>query len=335
MIKGFNLGQIFHFISMQHPKCLGLPPVVVNEIHQVTPRSLLDNVRFSGTMSNYMNLKELGFGQHDNTITMWTQLSNRRHNLLQRLQFAANLILKRRAQLFSSLQPWVEKSYILDVVELYRQLGCKTMAFTFNSHMPYINHCSLEDSIESLKYIKDRTNLISVELENETFFAEYIIGTNSPTDYEKKIDQFINYLEFVVTPAVLKVTGKNMPIGLSVCDNRTSKFRYWNSSISKLADRLKSQGVKVFLVPHIYSSSYTANSIANELDFQAAHFMGKFELRITEFNAVSEAGNCGQEMALDYINIFEKVCQSNHPQVSAIYYHSLYTVKGAHFSFVK
>lgn len=331
---GFNWGQMFHYITLQHGKQTGLPPKIVDEILAVTPRDLLDNVRFSGTMSNYMNLHEPGYGTHDNTITLWQQLANKRLSLTQRLVFSKDLLLKNRANIFKALSSQVDQSYLYNCVEAYRQLGCKTMAFTFNSHMPYLGHCTLEQSIESLRFIRDNTNLISVELENETYLADYIIGDQG--SFENNINRFLDYIESKVVPAVVTVVGRQMPLGLSICAENSPKFRYWNKAVIRLARRLKSKGLEIFLTPHVYAEGYSRQEIVKELVKQTqANFREDFQLRVTEFNVLPESGNCNQEEVKQFINDFEAETKLNPFITPAIYYHSLYTVRGAHFSFVK
>lgn len=333
MITGFNLGQISHYMHMHNGNIVGLPSGVLQEIINNTPYRLLQHHRQSGTMSNYMNLHERGYGEHDHTISDWTQLYSKHNNIFKQLAFTFNVLRKNRAWIFKQFEYISPRSYLYDAVEMYRQTGGRTMAFTFNSHMPHIGYCSLEQSLASLKYIADNTHLISVELENESYFADHITGSNNAKDYIPMIDRYIQYLEAKVVPAVVTVVGKAMPLGISICDNRISKFKYWNSQVAELYRRLTAKGYNVFLVPHLYTQGYGAVSIMEEFIYQTEGVDVHLPMRVTEYNADSEVGNCNQTEALEYIDrVNEMLSQYN---VQATYYHSLYTVRGAHFSYVK
>jgi|GEM_PF-2836976 len=335
MTTGFNWGQMFHYITLQYNKQSELPKPVADMIRSVAPEAWLENVRFSGTYSNYMNLDQAGYGQHDNTLPLWAQISNQKQNPLQRIQFTLNVLLKNRAAIFKSLAPYVSQSYLYNLVATYHQLGCKTMAFTFNSHMPYIKYCKLSESIKSLEYVHKNTNLVSLELENETYLAGYIVGSKNKKDYEPKINAFLSFLEKEAIPAITSVIGKNIPLGISIVDERIAKYKYWNNAVMQLRERLIKNGYTVFLVPHVYTAGYTQKNITEELDYQInSKSAPDCRLRITEFNADSSAGNCSQDEAINFIKRFQEVA-TERKNIDAIYYHSLYTQKGAHFSFVK
>ena len=333
MITGLNCGQISHYLHMNYGNITGLPAEVLKEIQAVTPSRLLQNQRQSGEKSNYWNLHEKGYGEHDNTITDWAQLYSKHNNFFKQLTFAFQTLRKNRNWIFNQFDNISPRSYLYDAIEIYKQTGGKTFAFTFNSHMPYLGSCTLNQSIDSLKFVSKNTNLISVELENETYFADHIIGSNNAKDFEPKIDRYIQYLENEVVPAITAVVGMQMPLGISICDGRIEKFRYWNEKVGMLYARLTARGHDVFLVPHLYTQGYNSSSIIEEFLYQTECTPNNIPMRITEYNAHSDAGNCNQNKALEYINLFNRVMSQY--TVDATYYHSLYTIKGAHFSFVK
>lgn len=332
MIAGFNTGQMHHYISLKYGAVTKTPKRVINDIKKVVPQDLLENVRSTGTVANYQNLHEVGYGSYKNTAPLWGQLVSQRGSFMDKLKFLMYAITKNEKAIMDMGRRHVTQPYLISMVEDYKQLGCKTMAFTFNSHMPFLGHCRLDQSVTSLEYVDEHTNLISIELENETYFDQDIIGDSKT--YKKKIDDFIIYLESQVVPAITQAVGKNIPLGISFCNSKVIQYRYWRQSVLALAKRLKSKGYEVFVVPHIYSHGYDTQAIMDEINYELDGVSAAdIKIRITEYNAHSSAGNCSQNEALDYIDRFIKVCK--HKGISAAYYHSLYTVPGAHFSFVK
>ncbi len=332
MINGFNWGQMFHYITLAHNKQSGLPQSLLKQIKDKVPPKMYRHVRFSGTMSNYMNLSESAYGESEYTATMWQQLSNQKHNLLQRLQFLVWMLTGNRKQVVKSLVKWVDKSYLYNLTEAYRQLECETMAFTFNSHMPYMNECDLKESLDSLKYIRDNTNLISVELENETYYADYIVGkSNKAEDARPHIEQFFRYLHDEVLPAVRKVIGDHIPVGISVTDERVGKHKVWNEYARKFAKNNKN----IFLAVHVYTGGYEDRHIKDSLDYEMSHLDPSIPVRITEWNAESAAGNLLQQAKVkDFTDRFSLIAKDKYG-VEHTYYHTLWTKTGAHFSYIK
>lgn len=335
LIQGFNWGQIFHFHTMEYKNSIELNSEIVKLITDKVPKERYENVRFSGTMSNFMNLNELGYGTSDYTGTLWAQLNNQLNSLGQRIAFTFNLLFN-KAKALSSVHRFVDESYLVNMVNSYKQLDCKTMAFTFNSHMPYMGETDLSQSLKSLQYIKDNTNLISLELENETYFASYIIGnSNLRKDAEPKIKAYFDYLNSIF-PYIIKIVGKDMPIGISIHNGSVQKFRVWNEYAYQFALNKKSEGYDMFLIPHIYLDGYTNDDITKGLEDVMYINVAKLPIRITEWNTDSKAGNLDSQIEVDdFYRRFNEIVEKIYPNADATYYHTLWSKKGAHFSYIK
>lgn len=335
LIIGFNTGQISHYSHMRNAGIIGLTKDEYTTINKVASKDLRQNLRSSGTVSNYQNLHEIGYGTHDNTINDWSQLYSKHNNVFKQLGFLIKTMQKNRTWIFNQFDKISPRSYLYDIVDIYNKTEAETMAFTFNSHMPFVGHCTMEQSLASLNYIKANTNLISVELENETYYADYIVGNNNAKDHVPKIDKYIKYLEFEVVPSVTSVVGKDMPLGISINLGTTvQKFNYWNKEVIALYERLTAKGYDVFLVPHFYFDDYTYKTVSSELYRQLSTIPNDIPLRITEYNTDSKAGNANQAETIAFIEMFNKACE-RYPQIKATYYHSLMTEQGAHFSYIK
>jgi hypothetical protein len=321
MIAGFNMGSMSHKLHSKYGNILGIPDVELKKIKAVTPVDFLEHHRLYGTMGNYSNLHEPGYGIHDNMIVQWGELYTARNNFLNRMNFTLQVLRKNRDWIFNQFGKISPESYLYDAVEIYKQTNAKTMAFSFNSHMPFIKWCTLAQSLESLKFVHTNTNVISIELENETYFADYIVGSNSASDHEPKIDKYIDYLENTVVPAIVKTIGKNIPLGISIANPSVAKFRYWNRRVVELYKRLTSLGLSVFLVPHIYPKSYTLVDFMTEFFNQIEGLPSDIRFRITEFNADPAAGKCSQNEALEYFKMV--ISEMSKYNVDGAYYHTL------------
>lgn len=333
---GFNYGQIYSYIASQYGAQKELPKEVVQLINDNVPSQYLENARFSGTMSNYMNLHELGYGEHPEVYGQWTMLKNRL-NAKQKLNLTVLTLRGNMGGIVDLLKSNVSQSYIYNFVNSVKQLGVKNVEFTFNSHMPYRGLHNLSQSLQSLNYIYQNTNLTHVELENETYLADYICGTANNNEKKSKeiIQPFYDYLERFVVPAIYQVIPKSIPIGLSITDHSNQKRKAYNAIVKATADRLIKQGYNIYLAPHFYFSNTDEKTIRKEIKEVIDIFGNGYKYRMTEFNLDSDKFNrkLSQTETIEFIERVRKIASEFN--IDAIYYHTIYTQKGAHFSFVK
>lgn len=336
LITGFNYGNMAHYSHVRNKGILGLTTAEYKTINTVIPIEKRKNVRSSGTVSNYQNINEIGNGTCDYTITWWGQEFSSHNNIFKRLEFTKKVFANDRDWIFKQFGNITDRSFIYDQVEIYKNTGGQTFAFTFNSHMPFIGWTTLDESIKSLEYVKANTNLISVELENESYYIDYITGFgNSAKVYEPNIDDYLKYLEFTVIPEVQKVAGRTMPLGISINNASTSaKHKYWTAKVLDLYDRLTSRGYNIFLVPHIYTSGYDEASIRTAFDLELKTLPKNVKVRITEFNVDAKVGTTNQANTNKFFDLGIKIAKE-YPQVDALYYHAMYENKGNVYSFIK
>lgn len=335
---GFNFGQIFSYIASRYGNQSKIPQDLMNKINKVVPKSMLISARFSGTMSNYMNLNQKGYGEHEEVWGQWQILTNRL-NLFEKIKYLSIALTGNMKGLVNMLSKFVGKSFIYNFVETVHQLGIKNVEFTFNSLSPYKNQCSIEDSMKSLVFIKNNVNLTHLEINNEGYLDRAVIGDNLGEigAFDKTMD-YVFYLDSIM-PKIEAIIGKSIPIGVPIAPDTAPKFKGYNKAMIKFADSLKSDGFSVYLVPHLYFSSYSDEVIERELSHYISNYVGKYPLRMTEFNADSEAvyssrnKNPNQEETLDFVNRVFKI--SKKLGLDSSYYHSLWTSDGAHFSFIK
>lgn len=335
--KGFNLGSIFIFIAYLYGKQSQIPTDLFNKIKKYIDPELLETIRFSGTMSNYMTLKQKGYGEHKDLWSIWQVLSNKL-TFPEKMKYVGFYITRNLDGLVEMLSKYVEKSFLYNFVDTVKQLGVKNVEFTFNSLGPFLKFNSLEDSLEALKFIKDKTNLTRVELVNESNFDKRIVKLDNRENVAyKNTKEFTDYL-YSIIPEITKIIGKDIPLGLNVAHHNGTKFMGHNRAFTELADKLIAEGYNVYLVPHIYFSSYDLNIIEKEIISYCQPFLGKYELRFTEFNVdpkVSFLGNRKptqeeSNIFLDKVlDIFKKV------GVSGAFIHSLWELDGTHFSYIK
>ena len=343
---GFNLGQIFTYIDSKYGKQKNIPIDLYNKIIKETSNEWLENIRFSGTLSNYMNVHELGYGEYPETFQQWNLLANRlpksdqnkitseiaKTALKKTLGFfgkaiKANTEEQNMKLLVDYTKQYVGSSYIVNFVETIKQLKSKNNSFTFNSHMPFRKLHTLEQSLSSLKYVKDRITISNIELENEGYDNAYI--------WEKHRDEYFKYLYDVIAPAITKIMGKNIPLGIPIAPH-DEWYRYaeWNRKALELANKLKQEGYNPYIVAHIYPSINSNEELEKYVQFAANTAKG-FDVRITEFNLSSDAKvKFSQEDTINFIKNFAKIC-SYYDNIVEIDYHSLWTQDGAHYSFIK
>lgn len=334
LIQGFNYGQISHYAHRQTAGILGLTDSDYKIFNSVIPLAMRENVRCSGTVSKYQNIHEPGNGTHDNMIVNWSELYTSHNNFFARMNFAMKVFAKNRSWIFDQFNEISPRSYIYDQVEIYHKTGGKTFAFTFNTDMPYVNWCTLDQSVASLKYVYENTNVITVELGNEPYFDGWLFGSKAK-EYEPKMDAYIQYLEQKAVPAIQGVVGKSIPIGIPINNASTAQVhKYWTKKAIELYYRLTAKGIKAFLVPHIYTTGYDEASIRKGISDELKGIDSSIEIRITEYNADIKAGKTTQQGAFDYFNLFNKVA-SEYKQIRGTYDHCALDNRDMHYSFIK
>ena len=335
--KGFNLGSIFIFIAYQYGKQSQIPTDLFNKIKKYIDPELLITTRFSGTMSNYMTLKQRGYGEHKDLWSIWQVLTGKL-TFAERLKYIRFFPTKNVTGLVDMLSKFVDKSFLYNFVDSVKQLGIKEVEFTFNSMGAFLGFNSLQDSLDALKFVKDNTNLTRLELVNESYFDKRLIGYDS-REYQayQKTKEFTDYL-YKIIPEIIKIIGKDTPLGLNIAHHVGTRFVGHNRAFTELADKLISEGYRVYLVPHVYFSSYDLEVIEQEIRRYCFPFLGKYELRFTEFNVdpkvpfpnnkklTQEESNAFLDKVLD---ILKKV------GVSGAFIHSLWELDDTQFSYIK
>jgi len=336
--QGFNLGTFFAFIPIKYNKQDDIPKDLLDKINKVVPRKLLKTIRFSGTMSNYMTLNQKGYGENKDLWKIW-QMLNGKLSFGDKLKYTSYYFTNNMAGVVNMFSKYVDKSFIYNFVEAYKQLNAEEVEFTFNSLSPYLGFIPLSESLESLKYIKDNTNLTRLELVNESYFDDRIIMkvNNEQKGYEN-VKVFTDYL-YSIVPEITKVIGKDVPLGLNVANYRSgAKFKGHNRAFTELADKLIADGYKVYLVPHIYFDSYDLVEIEAEIKDLISPFVGKYEVRVTEFNVDPKVAypNGKKLTQAEYtifmdniLAIFQKL------GVSGAFIHSLWELDDTQFSYIK
>ena len=336
--QGFNLGTFFAFISIKYNKQDDIPKELLEKINKVVPRKLLKTIRFSGTMSNYMTLSQKGYGENKDLWKIW-QMLNGKLSFGEKLKYTSYYFTENMAGVVNMLTKYVDKSFLYNFVESVKQLGIKEVEFTFNSISPFLNYISLSEALESLKFIKDNTNLTRLELVNESYFNDSIIkkDNNEQKGYEN-VKQFTDYL-YNIMPEITKIIGKDIPIGLNIANYKSGpKFKGHNRAFTELADKLIADGYKVYIVPHVYFDSDDLEEIEAEIKDLISPFIGKYEIRVTEFNVNPKIDYPGgkkitQEEYIIFMNkildIFKKL------GLSGAFIHSLWELDGTKFSYIK
>ena len=335
---GFNFGTLFQFIAVKYNKQYNIPQELLNKIKKIVSPELLKIARFSGTMSNYMTLRQKGYGENKDLWKIW-QMLNGKLSFGEKLKYTSYYFTENMAGVVNMLTKYVDKSFLYNFVESVKQLGIKEVEFTFNSISPFLNYISLSEALESLKFIKDNTNLTRLELVNESYFNDSIIkkDNNEQKGYEN-VKQFTDYL-YNIMPEITKIIGKDIPIGLNIANYKSGpKFKGHNRAFTELADKLIADGYKVYIVPHVYFDSDDLEEIEAEIKDLISPFIGKYEIRVTEFNVNPKIDYPGgkkitQEEYIIFMNkildIFKKL------GLSGAFIHSLWELDGTKFSYIK
>jgi len=336
--QGFNLGTLFQFIAVKYNKQEDIPQDLLDKINKVVPRRLLNTIRVTGTMGNYMSIKQKGYGENKDLWKIWQMLSSKL-SFGDKLKYTGYYFTNNMVGVVNMLSKYVDRSFLYNFVKAYKQLNAKEVEFTFNSLSPFLDFMSLSESLESLKYIKDNTNLTRLELVNESYFDDRIIkkDNNEQKGYENT-KRFTDYL-YSIVPEITKIVGKNTPLGLNVANYRSgAKFKGHNRAFTELADKLIADGYKVYLVPHIYFDSYDLVEIEAEIKDLISPFVGKYEIRVTEFNVDPKVKlpNGKKLTQAEYtifmdniLAIFQKL------GVSGAFIHSLWELDNTQFSYIK
>lgn len=336
--QGFNLGTFFAFIPIKYNKQDDIPKELLEKINKVVPRKLLKTIRFSGTMSNYMTLSQKGYGENKDLWKIW-QMLNGKLSFGEKLKYTSYYFTNNMSGVVNMFSKYVDKSFLYNFVEAYKQLNAEEVEFTFNSLSPFLGFIPLSESLESLKYIKDNTNLTRLELVNESYFDDRIIMkvNNEQKGYEN-VKVFTDYL-YSIVPEITKVIGKDVPLGLNVANYKSgAKFKGHNRAFTELADKLIADGYKVYLVPHIYFDSYDLVEIEAEIKDLISPFIGKYEVRVTEFNVDPKVKfPNGKKLTQEEYTIFmDNILAIFQKQgVSGAFIHSLWELDDTQFSYIK
>jgi hypothetical protein len=336
--QGFNLGTFFAFIPIKYNKQDDIPKDLLEKINKVVPRKLLKTIRFSGTMSNYMTLSQKGYGENKDLWKIW-QMLNGKLSFGDKLKYTSYYFTNNMSGVVNMFSKYIDRSFLYNFVEAYKQLDVREVEFTFNSLSPYLGFIPLSESIESLKFINDNTNLTRLELVNESYFDDRIIMkvNNEQKGYEN-VKLFTDYL-YSIVPEITKVIGKDVPLGLNVANYRSgAKFKGHNIAFTELADKLIADGYKVYLVPHIYFDSYDLVEIEAEIKDLISPFVGKYEIRVTEFNVDPKVKfpNGKKLTQAEYSLFMDNILDIFQKQgVSGAFIHSLWELDDTQFSYIK
>ena len=336
--QGFNLGTFFAFIPIKYNKQDDIPKDLLDKINKVVPRKLLKTIRFSGTMSNYMTLNQKGYGENKDLWKIW-QMLNGKLSFGEKLKYTSYYFTNNMSGVVNMFSKYIDRSFLYNFVEAYKQLDAEEVEFTFNSLSPFLGFIPLSESIESLKYIKDNTNLTRLELVNESYFDDRIIMkvNNEQKGYEN-VKVFTDYL-YSIVPEITKVIGKDVPLGLNVANYKSgAKFKGHNRAFAELADKLIADGYKVYLVPHIYFDSYDLVEIEAEIKDLISPFIGKYEVRVTEFNVDPKVKfpNGKKLTQAEYSLFMDNILEIFKKQgISGAFIHSLWELDDTQFSYIK
>lgn len=329
MIRGFNIGQMQHFLAMSNKGNADLTAAQVKKILYVVPQ--VEDLRFSGTMSNTMNLGKIGYGEDENALMLAGQLHKKLYpSIIDQFKLALWSLTGNTKAILDGVKKKVPSSYIYNMENAYRQLKAKRFYFTFNSHMPFLKRCSLDDSLASLEFIHHRFDLKTVELENETYMSGYLTG-GLQGNYVKNIDDYFLYLEKEVVPKILLITG-NIPLGISWCRPSNKVWKYWRKKAIDFANRMEKLNIHIFLVPHVYVKGTSDVDILDAL-YQELEGTAGFDVYITEFGTDSKFGAMTQAEEIDFYNRFANYAAMR--GVKGVFKHTLFIPQNNHFSFVK
>lgn len=155
MKLGFNFGQIHHAIQLDYQNNGFATPELVKRIKDNTPHEMLKNARFSGTMSN-------------------TMLINRPNGYNHRLH---------DQKLTNQKKKLPTLSYLYAFVQLYKDIGCKSLSFTINTHEPFTTgkQEDFKAMLDSFDFIAANCNITAIELENESYLSCAVCGSAGGT----------------------------------------------------------------------------------------------------------------------------------------------------------
>ena len=284
-----------------------------------------------------MTLNQRGYGEHKNLWSIWQILSNRL-TFGEKLKYVSFYFTQNMEGLVNMMSKFVDKSFLYNFVDSVKQLGIKNVEFTFNSMGAFLGYNTLEESLQALKFIKENTNLTRLELVNESYFDKAIIGHDT-REYQtyQKVKEFTDYL-YSIMPKIVDIIGKETPIGLNVAHHVGTRFVGHNRAFTELADKLISEGYNIYLVPHIYFSSYDLEVIEQEIRSYCFPFLGKYELRFTEFNVDPKAPlPNGRKMTQDESNAFLNKVLGFFKKIGVLgaFIHSLWELDDTTFSSIK
>lgn len=313
-IVGFNWGQIFHHLQLQYGNNGYAPEFFVKFLKDNYPESMLKNVRFSGTVSNYLLINKPGYNFLQNTV----QLRNQRKS-----------------------EP--TESYIYPFVDLYKKLGAETLSFTFNSHTPYLSGDpqDLESAFKTLEYVAENANLISIELENESYLYKTITGSSAGTPnlmerieltgswvtagnmrlvenaMRARVNKYLDFVEQKIVPE-LRSEYPGIPLGMSIAKTDNLRARIWTQEVLK-------RDFYDFLIPHLY---YAGPEDQVSIDRWITDYMRTIQksgvyYNVTEFNWNYNVNKNGPSNLEQFrTNFFTAL--KNQSQIKDIYFHTIW-----------
>ena len=214
MKKLFNYGQVHFFLQLAFNNNGYAPPHMIRQWLDTIPAEMFEYGRFSGTMSNYMNIDEPGY----NFPKHVAQIEGRK----------------------GVDQP--TQSYLISFAHLARELGLKKVFFTANIHKAFLEG-KVDEMYKSLDYIAYRLPLCGIELGNECDMEPLITGSSGGTvsamdriryrlgtgGAEQIISDRVNrYMDFVQNHGERIKARYNVPIGVTVANPSTLRGRTWN-----------------------------------------------------------------------------------------------------------
>lgn len=261
MIKGFNFGQIHHFAQMKWQNEGVIPKDNLKQMVANVPADMLKVGRFSGTMSNFMNLGVAGY----NHPQLSQQIKNKK----------------------GVKQP--TKSYLYAFVQLYKDLGLEGLYFTANVHKAYLEGKTRE-MFESLDFVFKNCRVLGVELGNECDMEAAISGVSagSPTladrlkiGLTKKPETFIadnvvRYMGFLSDIAAQIKRRYGVPVSVTGANDTSLRGRTWNSAV-------KSFDFYDAVVLHPYITANNKSEVDSKIDAWFKPFSG-YRIWCTETN---------------------------------------------------
>lgn len=324
-INGFSWGTIFHNAQMAFENDGILTKEAIADIIKQAPPEVLKHARIGGSAIQTASLTEVGYG-------------------LQGGRWDAQLQLQKKKQPLTS--------YLVAAVELYKELRCETMCFTFNTHNPFLGYNDLQESINSLTFVRKGTNVVGVTLGNENYLAAHVIGacgtpnaserinlagfwgafSNAKVNkaLENKINAYLDYLEFTVVPAIRK-SGYTGDIGIDVHNNSAIGFKLWNQCVLN-------RNFYDFVTPHLYAEGDTMDAILKEFESHVEDLrlvQKRKRIWVTEYG-ISEKANVKMSTTGE-VDIFMRKFNElfNKYGVERSYYHTLWNDRPTIYTYCK